>query len=280
MPGAARMSPVRDVSRAARHVDPSCQATTSSTSESAAGRDRAAAASLEAASRARSSPRRRRAAGSATALASAACSPVSARQSASSRSALATTAAAASAVSSFSSLDTLALSGPAYSSESFLAPRRHFPDGFVHPSLSWRVRPVIPSTLVPGSPSASPDMATSPLPDASTMSTTLGRPSDVVCSPMAAGSTPVSRTAMMTPRPSHSECSDTNCPACGAHATRSRGGLVGLPPALLGARVAAGRPRERARGVTGTEPGEVSPASRPWASARPRGTARAPRASP
>ncbi len=91
-------------------------------------------------------------------------------------------------------------------------PRRYFLSRLFHAFGSVSVRPVRPVSL-PSLSSRTVVVFTSPLPEPSTTSIIFGRPSGVVCSPGAPGSTPVSKMATITPRPSYCGCSFRNCAA-------------------------------------------------------------------
>ena len=98
------------------------------------------------------------------------------------------------------------------------APTCHVPLGLLHELLSKSVRPESPRTRTL-SPSGAPPppissdsakrlarVSTSPAPEQSMRSTIFGVPSVVSWRPAASGSTPVSKMAMTTPRPSNRGC--------------------------------------------------------------------------
>mmetsp|Transcript_14411 Transcript_14411/g.36473 ORF Transcript_14411/g.36473 Transcript_14411/m.36473 type:complete len:222 (+) Transcript_14411:781-1446(+) len=85
------------------------------------------------------------------------------------------------------------------------APTCQSPLGLVHLGLSVSAAPCSPSSANPSA-RRTVDVSTSPLPVQSTRSTILGAPVLVVCNPAAPGSTPVSKMATTTPRPSNSGC--------------------------------------------------------------------------
>lgn len=76
------------------------------------------------------------------------------------------------------------------------------PLGFSQSGLMRSLLPKIPSMKPSSSVVTTVEVSMSPEPVQSRMSKILGLPSDVVWSPAAPGSTPVSKTAMITPLPS------------------------------------------------------------------------------
>ena len=122
------------------------------------------------------------------------------------------------------------------------------PSRLFHCSGRVSARPVRPVSL-PSFSSCTEEVLMSPLPEPSTTSTILGRPSGVVCRPGAPGSTPVSNTATTTPRPSYSGCALRKASApVSRFGIRAENGRLIVAPGRLGSFLSS----ESATVLTGT----------------------------
>ena len=253
----SRRSPSSSVSTTTRHCSPSCQ-----TRQSCRARVSSAGLVFSRASRASARARRSRSARVRSSGARAWAARRAAASGPRSRAAWLREAAAARSPArrSESRLSTAA----GNSSAAGLRPRRNSPLGFTRPSGNVRRRPERPLSPPSASGRRSVLVTTSPEPEASRMSTSFRSPVEVTARPAAAGSTPVSKTAMTTPRPSAVGRARRKASAAtsrlGIRAERSAARSAGSASAGAAAARRTARPRSaadsRRRNMGGKEAGQ------------------------
>ena len=141
-----------------------------------------------------------------------------------------------------------------------MSPSRNSPVGFLTPSGNVSLRPLNPRSCPPASGLRLVVVTTSPEPEASRMSKILRSPVVVTASPAAAGSTPVSHTAITTPRPSQVGCSFKNASAptsrfgISAERSETRSSSAGAVAADREPRPSTSRAKTRTEGNNMTKP--------------------------